>query len=223
MAGAGGVISGAGTHNYFNLTFAASNITATADAAINVSGDLAEVDPGAFTHATGGTFTMSGASKSITGTDYTFDNFTVATGATITSSTTTRINGNMTVTGTFTGTGGTVIMAGSSKVLTAGGTAIFGTLQATGTISTASNFTINTALDVGGSFTASANTATFTGTSAVRGTANLFNVTVNGTSLTMGANAVLGIANIFTVSAGTFNVTDNTPTRWCIMVLPVRM
>lgn len=211
MAGAGGVISGAGTHNYFNLTFAASNITATADAAINVAGDLSDVDPGAFTHATGGTFTMSGASKTITGTDIVFDNLVIAPGASTTVATFIKVNGNLTVNGSFAGTGGTVVMAGTSKTLSGSGTAVFGTLQATGTISTASNFTINTALDVGGSFTASANTATFTGTSSVRGTANLFNVTVNGTSLTMGANAVLGIAGVFTVTAGTFNVTSNTP------------
>lgn len=211
MAGGGGVISGTGTHNYFNLTFAASNITATADAAINVAGDLADVEPGAFTHATGGTFTMTGAAKSISGPDIVFDNLVIASGASTTMGATIKVNGNMTVTGTFTGTGGTVIMSGTSKSISGSGTAVFGTLQPTGTITTASNFTINNALDVGGSFTATANTATFTATSSVRGTANLFNVTVNGTSLTMGANAVLGIAGVFAVTAGTFDVTSNIP------------
>ncbi|MGE7773225.1 hypothetical protein ACQKLP_00790 [Chitinophaga sp. NPDC101104] len=209
MAGAGGVIGGAGTHNYFNLTFAATGITAGAEAAVNVSGDLTSVEPGAFTHATGGTFTMSGTGKSITGPNLIFDNLSV-TGS-VSSAATIEVRGNMTVNGTFTGTGGNIIMSGASKSIAGTGTIVFGSLSPSGTVSTAISFTVNTALDVSGTFTATAGTVTFAAASSLRGTANLFNATVNGTSFTMNSNAVLGVAGAYTVTAGTVDVTTNIP------------
>lgn len=209
MAGAAGVIDGAGTHNYFNLTFAATGLTATAAAAINVSGDLTSVEPGAFTHASGGTVTMSGATKTISGTNLVFDNLAV-TGS-VSSAAAIEVKGNMTVNGTFNGTGGNVTMSGSAKTISGTGALTFGTLSPTGAITTAISFTVNTALDVSGTFTASAGTITFAGTSSLRGTANLFNATVNGTSFTMNSNAVLGVAGAFAVTAGTVDVTSHIP------------
>ncbi|MES1214000.1 MAG: T9SS type A sorting domain-containing protein, partial [Bacteroidota bacterium] len=58
---------------------------------------------------------------------------------------------------------------------------------------------------------ATAGTATFTGSSTLSGTANLYDVTVNGTTLILSASSILGIANTLTITAGTFNTTTNTP------------
>jgi hypothetical protein len=59
--------------------------------------------------------------------------------------------------------------------------------------------------------TATAGTVTFSGTSSLAGTVNLFNVTLNGTSLQLGTGSYLGVGGTFTVTAGTFNVTSTTP------------
>ena len=76
------------------------------------------------------------------------------------------------------------------------GTLSFYNLTVPGSVTTSTNFAISSVLDVSGSFTASAGTATFTGTSILNGTANLFNVTLNGTSLQLSTNAVIGIAGL---------------------------
>ena len=41
--------------------------------------------------------------------------------------------------------------------------------------------------------------------------ANLFNVTINGTSLQLSSSSLLGIANNFTITAGVLNVTSTIP------------
>ncbi|UPK72677.1 hypothetical protein [Chitinophaga filiformis] len=209
FGGPGSSISGTGAHNFNNINFLVTNITAAANSAITVSGNLATTGAGTFTHNAGGTLTMTGSTKTITGANFTFDNLTIS--GTVSSSSSIIVNGNLTVSGSFTGTGGTVTMQGASKTISGAGTISFGGLFIPGTVTTASSFFVNNTLDVDGSFSASTGTATFTGTSTLNGTANLFNVALNGTSLQLSTNAVLGIAGTFTVTAGTLNVTSTIP------------
>ncbi|SDF68010.1 hypothetical protein [Chitinophaga filiformis] len=210
FGGPGSSISGTGTHNFNNIGFLVTNITAAATSALTVSGNLSTSGPGTFTHLTGGTLTMTGTSKTITGTNFIFDNLTISGSVSV--GTSIIVTGNFAVGGTFNGLGGTVTMQGTSKTISGAGTISFGTLIISGTVSTAVSFSaINTSLDVSGSLTATAGTVTFTGTSTLNGTANLFNVTLNGTSLQLSANSVLGIAGTFTVTAGTLNVTSTPP------------
>ncbi|SHN28958.1 hypothetical protein [Chitinophaga sp. CF418] len=210
FGGPGSSISGTGTHNFNNIGFLVTNITAAATSALTVSGNLSTSGPGTFTHLTGGTLTMTGTSKTITGTNFIFDNLTISGSVSV--STSIIVTGNFAASGTFNGLGGTVTMQGTSKTISGAGTISFGTLIIAGTVTTAVSFSaINTSLDVSGSLTATAGTVTFTGTSTLNGTANLFNVTLNGTSLQLSANSVLGIAGTFTVTAGTLNVTSTPP------------
>ncbi|TWF45701.1 hypothetical protein FHW36_1011632 [Chitinophaga polysaccharea] len=209
MTGGGTSISGSGTHNFNNLTVAATNITAAASTSLNLSGNFASTAPGTFTHQTGGTVTMSGTGASITGTGFSFENLAIS--GTVTAAVDIILTGNISASGTFTNTSGSVTMSGTGKTISGAGTLNFGSLIPTGTITSTANFSVNNTLNVSGSFSASAGTATFTGTSVLNGTANLFNVTLNGTSLLLSANSTLGIANTYTVTAGTLNVTSSVP------------
>ncbi|MEP6512241.1 MAG: hypothetical protein ABJA79_00110, partial [Parafilimonas sp.] len=209
LNGAGSSISGTGVHNFNNLTIAASGITAAAASNISIAGNLSAAGSGSFTHASGGTLTMTGAAKTITGTAFTFDNLTIS--GSITAGINFTLTGNLSVSGSLTATGGTIIMSGSAKTISGAGTVSFGSISVSGSITTTSSFFVATSLDVSGSLTASAGTATFTGTSTLNGTANLYNVTLNGTSLQLSTNAVLGIANTYTVTSGTLNVSSTTP------------
>ena len=208
LSGPGSAITGTGTHNFNNLTINASNITADAASNLTIAGNLL-VTLGNFTHAAGGTLTMSGASKTISGSGLIFGNLTI-TGST-TTSTTFTVAGNLSVSGTLSAAGSAIIMNGAAKTISGAGTITFGTLSASGTISTAISFFVNTNLTVSGSFTATAGTVTFTGTSTFNGIANLYNASINGTSLQLATNAVLGIANSFVITAGTLNVTGSVP------------
>ncbi|WP_349318552.1 hypothetical protein [Chitinophaga sp. MM2321] len=207
MTGGGTSISGSGTHNFNNLTIAATNVTAATS--ITVAGNLASLAPGTFTQATGGTLTMSGASKTITGTGFTFDNLTI-TGS-ISVPVDIAMAGNLVVNGSINSVGGAVTMSGTTKTISGTGTITFGTLVADGTITTTSSFSISSALDVSGNLTATAGTITFSGNSFLDGNANLYNVTLSGTSLQLSSNAVLGIAGSYTVSSGSLNVTASVP------------
>lgn len=209
FTGAGTVLSGTGVNNFNDITFSASNITAAATTALSIAGNFATTSAGIFTHLSGGTTTFTGTSKTITGTDITFDNLSVTGSVSTTSSLT--LTGNLTVGGTLSQTAGTFTMTGTSKTISGAGTKAFYDLDISGTVTTAVSFSVAFAMDVSGSFTATAGTATFTGTSSLSGTANLFNVTLNGTSFQLSTNAVLGIANVYTVTAGTLNVTSTTP------------
>jgi len=209
MTGAGSTISGTGAHNFNNLSIGASGITAAASSAVNVSGNFSTTGPGAFTHTPGGTFTMTGSSKTISGTNITLDNFSVTGSVTTTSSL--LITGSLAVSGSFAGSNDNITMSGSSKTISGAGTISFSALQITGTVSSTASFFISSSLDISGTLSATAGTATFTGTSTLNGTANLYNVTINGTSLILSANAILGIANVFTITAGSLNVTSNIP------------
>ena len=202
-------ISGSGTENFNNISFTASGITAASGTTLNVSGNLSTSGSGQFTHASGGLITMTGATKTISGTNIILNDLTVSGSAT--TNTSFIINSNLSVSGSFSASAGTVLMSGTSKTISGTGTIAFSTLQITGTITTASSFSILTLLNVVGTLSASAGTATFKGTSVLSGTANLYNVTLNGTSLQLSATSVLGIANTMTVTTGTLNVTSTLP------------
>jgi hypothetical protein len=209
FGGAGSTLSGTGVHGFNNLNFNVTNIIAAANSTITVAGNLATSGAGEFTHATGGTLTMTGASKTITGSHFVFDNLTIS--GTISTTSPIVMTGNLVVSGSFNGTGGAVSMEGTGKTISGAGTITFGSLLIHGTTTTAVPFAMNGTLDVTNSFTATAGTATFTGISTLNGTANLFNVTLNGTSLQLSTNAVLGIAGALAVTAGTLDVTSTAP------------
>ncbi|MEP6846785.1 MAG: hypothetical protein ABI861_12310, partial [Panacibacter sp.] len=200
-------ISGPGTQNFNNINILRSGITATGN--IVVSGNLAITGPGEFTHLTGGLLTMTGTSKTISGTDINLHDLTVS--GTTTSTAVLNLAGNLSISGSLSCASGSVIMTGSSKTISGTGTKLFSTLQVTGTITTAVNFSVSALLDVSGAFTASSGTATFTGYSVLSGTANLFNTTINGTSLQLSASSVMGIAGVFAITSGMLNVTSSLP------------
>ncbi len=209
MTGVSSSISGTGTHDFNNLTISASAITAAATSNLTIAGNLLTTGPGEFTHVAGGTTTMSGTAKTIGGTGIILSDLVVS--GTITTSTSFIVVGNLSVSGSLSASAGTVTMSGSSKTITGAGAFGFYALAATGTLSATASFSISNSLDVSGSLTATAGTTTFTGSSNLNGTANLYNVIVNGTTLSLSTNAVLGIANVFTITAGTLNVTANSP------------
>jgi len=209
MIGASSSISGTGVHNFNNLTITVSGITAAANSNLSISGNLLTTGAGQFTHIDGGTVTMTGAAKTITGADIILSGLTVT--GTVTTTSTLTISGNLAVPGSFSASPGTVTMNGTAKTISGAGTIGFYALAATGTLTATASFSISNSLDVNGSLTATAGTATFTSSSSLNGTANLYNVTINGTSLALSTNSVLGIANVFTITAGTLNVTANIP------------
>jgi hypothetical protein len=209
LTGPGSAISGTGTHNFYNLTIAASQVTAAANSTLTIAGNLTTSGPGSFTHSAGGTLTMSGTSKSISGPGIVLDNLSVT--GTVTTSASFSLTGNLSVSGSLSASGGTLTMSGASKTISGAGTISLYRLSVQGSASTASGFSIASGLEVSGSFTASAGTATFTGTSSLSGTANLYNVTLNGTSLQLSTNAVLGIASAFTITSGSLDVTTSAP------------
>jgi hypothetical protein len=208
FSGTGASVGGSGVQAFNNLTVAAAAVAFT-NGALSLSGNLATTGSGSFSQASGGTLTMSGASKTISGSGISLDNLTISGSVSTAASLT--LTGNLSVSGSFTASTGTLTMSGIGKTISGAGTSTFSRLSVAGSITTASSFSIGTGLNVGGSFTAAAGTASFTGTSSLSGTANLYNVTVNGTSLQLTAGATLGVANQLTIAAGTLDVTSFLP------------
>jgi fibronectin-binding autotransporter adhesin len=210
--GVNAALSGTGTNNFYNLTFSASGINADAATSINVAGNLATSGPGIFTHAANGTLTMSGTGKVITGNGFSLANCTLS--GTITTSANITISGNLTVNGSFAASAGTVTLSGVAKSISGSSTITFFSLNIFGTITTAKDFIVlgNFSVSIACSFTSSAGTATFNGTTSVlSGTAYLFHVTINASkTLGLGTNSILGIAGTFT-KTGTLNVTTSIP------------
>lgn len=208
FTGAGAAVSGAGVQNFNNLTVAASAVTFSANS-ITLTGDLATTGSGSFSQASGGTLSMTGSSKTISGSGISLDNLTVS--GSISTAISLNLSGNLAVSGSFSASAGTITMSGAAKTISGAGTKSFALLSATGSITTDANFSIATGLTVSGGLSAAAGTATFTGTSTLSGTANLFNTTINGTSLQLSGSSTLGIANAMTITAGTLNVTSSIP------------
>lgn len=206
-------ISGTGTQNFNDLTIAAGNITMAAASNITVLGNLSTSGAGTFTHTSGGAgiITLSGTAKTIAGTNIRLNHLTVT--GTITSASSIEIQGtlNVPLNASFTTTAGTITMSGTSQSISGTGTKSFYGLLITGSVSSAVNQTITSSLNVPGSFTTTAGTTTFTGSAVLNGTANLFNVTLNGTSLQLSSNAVLGVASALNITSGTLNVTSTPP------------
>jgi hypothetical protein len=203
------VISGSGNQNFNNISFIASGITAAPGTTLNIGGNFSTVGSGQFTQLSGGLIIMSGTTKSISGTSIFFNDLTVSGSISTNSSFT--INGSLSVPGSFSASTGTINLIGASQTISGVGAIGFSTLQISGTITTNTSFSISNLLNVTGTFSATAGTATFTGISVLSGTANLYNATINGTSLQLSGSAVLGIANIFTISSGNLNVTTSFP------------
>ena len=210
MNGPGTSISGSGIMNFNNLACNASQITAAATSNLNISGNLSTGTVGTLTQASGGTVNMTGSGKTISvGTSLSLDNVTI--NGSVSTTGTFTLTGNLTVSGSLSSTGGTVTMNGAGKTLSGVGSSSFFMLSVTGTVTCSTNFNIASGLTIAGSFSATAGTATFTNSSSLSGTANLYNVTLNGTSLQLITNAVLGIYNTFLITAGTLNVTSTLP------------
>jgi hypothetical protein len=210
LNGPGKTISGAGTYNFNNLTITDANISASATT-IGVSGNFATTGSAVFTHNTGGTLTFTGVSKTVTGIGISFNNLTIGSGASISSTSTHTISGNITNNGTFTCSSGSTNLSGSTKTISGSGTTGFFSVNVTGTITANSNVNVGNSLNVSGSYAATAGTTTFTGSSALNGTANLFNVTINGTQLRLATNANMGVAGSLSITSGTIDITTSTP------------
>ncbi|MES2733039.1 MAG: T9SS type A sorting domain-containing protein [Bacteroidota bacterium] len=208
MSGTNRILGGSSNSAFFNLSITGYGITASATN-VTVGGNLTASSPGTFVHNTGGTLTMSGTNKSITGTDITLDNLTLSGSISTVSSLV--VGGNMAVTGSFSATAGTVNMNGTSKTISNSGSLIFYALRVVGTISTASSFSLRSDFSGIGKLTATAGTLTFIGTSSFTGSHDLFNATLAGTKLQLSTSAVMAIAGAFTLTAGTFDVTTTTP------------
>jgi len=206
FAGAGALVGGSGTLNFYNLAVSASNVIFS-NTNIIVSSNLSTSESGSFSQVSGGTVTMTGSGKAISGLGISFENLVIS--GSITSFTSFTITGNLLASGSFSSTG-TVTMSGASKTIS-GAEIGFSTLFISGSVTTVDDFSISSALSVNGSFAASAGTITFTGTSVLSGSANLFNININGTSLQLSTNSTLGIANTMTLTAGTLNVTSTIP------------
>lgn len=208
--GPGKTISGAGTFSFNNLTITDANVSASA-AAIGISGNFATTGSAVFTHNTGGTTTFTGVSKTITGTGITFNNITFGSGASISSTSTHTIAGNISNSGTFSCSSGATTLSGATNTITGSGTTGFFTVNVTGNITASSSVSVSNSLNVSGSYTATSGTTTFTGNSSLNGTANLFNVTINGTELRLATNANLGISGALSIVSGALNVTAAAP------------
>ncbi|MEQ1642209.1 MAG: hypothetical protein ABL959_02040 [Pyrinomonadaceae bacterium] len=208
FAGSSAAISGTGTQGFNNVTVTGTSVSFS-NASITLTGNLTTSGSGSLIQASGGTFTMSGTTKTISGSGISIDNLTVT--GTVTTSSTMIINGNLTVSGSFTTGSGSITMSGSSKTISGTGTKSFVQLIITGSVSTAADLSVSSGLTVNGSLSASAGTVTFTGTSTLSGTANLYDTVINGTSLQLATSSILGVGNTLTLTAGTLNVSSSSP------------
>jgi len=217
LTGTGATVSGAGTYTLTDLVVTGAGVTIDAATSLGISGNLSTTGSGTLTHTTGGAgaITMSGTTKTISGTGIKLDDIVISGSVTMNNSI--ELTGGLNVTGTFTGAAGTTLtMSGTGKTISGAGTITLNTLSVTNSVTATSNVLINGNLS-GGILTATSGTFTFNGSpSTLSGTANLYNVTVNGgTTLQLTSGSTLGIANIFTltgsldVSAGNNTVNYN--------------
>lgn len=215
MGGTNKVLSGTGTHNFNTLEISGSGVTVPGTVVLTIGGSLTAVGAGTITHASSGTVTMTGSTKTINGAGIFLHNLSV-TGS-VTALTSFNVSGNISLSGsgTLSASSGIVTMSGASKTITnsgSGNLALYG-LSVIGSVTASASISMSSDLSVTGALSATAGTISFIGTSSFSGVANLFNVTLNGTSLHLGGNSVLGVAGAFTRTAGTFDVTSTTPNR----------
>ena len=203
--GASIVVSG-GTLNFSNVSIAAS-ATVASSSNFGVNGTLSVGSSGTF--APTNTITMLGGSTISNAGSLTFSTLSIA-GA-VTANTSYSVNTLLTVGGggNLTATSGTVTMTGTSTIANSA-TLEFATLVISGTTSTSSNFSVVTALTIGGSgtFTASAGTVTMNGGSSISNSNALtfFNLTTGSGTVTSSSN--FSVSGTFEVGTGsTFNPT----------------
>lgn len=212
---AGATMGGSGVNNFGNLTINGSGTTMDQNTSVTVCGDFSTGGGGSFTHTTGGTgtFSMSGATKTIAGSNIIFDDLIVTGAGSISTSSTLVIAGDLTANGSFTANAGTILFTGTGKVISGSAAIQLSAVTVTGTVSTTRDLSISSNFNVTGSFTASAGEVEFNGTSTFSGTANIFDLDIGSSgTLIMGSGAVLGVAGAVTLNAGgTFNPTANVP------------
>ncbi|MFA6457497.1 MAG: hypothetical protein WCW40_11805, partial [Bacteroidota bacterium] len=210
MSGNSTAIGGNGTFNFNNITFTGTGITASSSSLLTIAG-IIDGSGGSFTHSSGGVTILSGAGGTVNGSSITLDSLRVT--GTITDATGFTLTGglNIEAAASLTSSTGTIVMSGAGKTITNSGSLSMYSVTITGAITTASNLSLSRDLTVSGSFAATAGTVTFNGTSIISGTANLYTVDLNGTSLQLTTNAVLGIGNSFIITAGTFDVSTTVP------------
>ncbi|RYY57993.1 MAG: hypothetical protein EOO05_17520, partial [Chitinophagaceae bacterium] len=208
LKGVNAVVSGQSTQSFYNLSITGSNITAPAVSDLTISGNLVTSGSGTFIHAAPNNIYFTGTTKAITGAGITFNNLSVS--GVVTTASNFILTGNLVVTNSFIASAGVVTMNGSGKTITNSGTLTLRGLLVPGSVTTASSFNIAASISCSGSFIASAGTVSFTASSLLSGSVNLFNATIAAGTLSLAANSTLGIASIFTVT-GTLNVTSYVP------------
>lgn len=210
LKGANTFIAGNSTQNFYNLTIYGVNITAPSITSLNISGNFTTVSSGTFTHPAPGTLSMTGNTKTMAGLNISLNNLNI-TGI-ITSTATVSIGGDFNVSNSLITTNGTITLSGSGKSLVNSGTCNIKTLKTTGSISTASNFTISGTLTNTGTLLATAGIVTFSTSTILNGTVNLADVTITGSYLRLAANSVLGISgNLTQVGSAYLRTTSYTP------------
>jgi len=216
FAGANKTVSGpAASQNFNSITITASGVVFFDDGGLTMSGNLLTSGSGSFTQLAGGILTMTGSAATITGNSISIENLTVTGSGKVTANNSLTFTGNLSMVNagnTFTGAAGTtIILSGAAKTISGAGSAAFQVLNITGSNIASTNFSIASALVVDGTFSATAGTATFTGSASLSGRADLFTVVENGTKLQLSGNAILGIANTLSFTAGTLDVTTSVP------------
>ncbi|MEI7470626.1 MAG: T9SS type A sorting domain-containing protein [Chitinophagaceae bacterium] len=218
--------------NFTSTVGAATSVSYTAAAAINVSGNVSigantSFSASSFSHnfssnvtvegtLSGGTSTITllGAAGNLSGAGtINFNNLTVGgEGYTAAGASTIAVSGNLATTGSGTFThnaAGTLSMSGTSKTIAGIGIQLCN-LTTTGTISTSADISLTGNLTTSSnSFTASAGVISFIGASKTisgAGTISLFGVTVSGTistAISFSISSTLHVSGTFTASAGT--------------------
>ncbi|PCJ65587.1 MAG: hypothetical protein COA58_09255 [Bacteroidetes bacterium] len=206
-------ITGDGTFDFYNVSFAASGITGVSGTIFTVGGDAKTLNGGSFTHQSGGVFEMTGTTKTISGDDFYF--YDLEASGTVTNSGYIDVAGDIIVDGSFTASNDAVTVSGASSDIDGTGTITFDKLTITGNVTTARDLTINDdfSIAITASFTASGGDVTFDGASDLSGTASLFDVSINSSkTLELAANSQLNIGNTF-ANSGTFTTTNSVPNK----------
>ncbi|MEO7675132.1 MAG: hypothetical protein ABIV39_00010 [Verrucomicrobiota bacterium] len=211
MNGANGVLTGTGSTTFNNLTLARSGITMTTNTSVTLSGNMVTTGAGTFTHVTGGMgkVTLSGVGRTVAGAGINFNHLTVS--GSVGGVDSLRIGGNLVISGALNLSVGTLTLSGAGSSISGAGTLALNALNVPGSVSTTNSFSVASDLSVAGGLTATAGTVSFLGTSSFSGSANLFNVTLNGTRLTPGSGSALGVAGVFALAGGIFDVTSSVP------------
>ncbi|NNC95558.1 MAG: hypothetical protein HKN92_08345, partial [Chitinophagales bacterium] len=209
--GVGSNLSGNGFHNFNELHFISGEITADSAALIKVKGDLKTYSGGAYTHSNGGTLMMTGSSKQISGSGFSFYHLDIS--GTITTSNSLNVRANFNSTGSFSANSGAVNMLGNNKLIQGSGTISFSGLNIFRNIDAQNDFSItsNWFISSDGSFQMPSGNITFDGSTTLSGIADIDSLTINATkTLIMGSSSRLGVAGSF-ISNGTFDVATFPP------------